>query len=196
MQDKPDTKKDDAAKKEGSDKKDDAKKEEGKKEEGKKEEGKKEEGKKEEGKKEEGKKEGADAKKDDAKKDDAKKDDAKKDDAKKDDAKKEDGEDGEKDPPEKPPKIVNAEMATVSNPRVEKTKDGVAVVADVTQTNMRISAPDDPKYEMIHHMADALRKHVPQSVISKNYGPSQIVAKDAATVRAEETKRLIEEKKE
>ena len=191
MQDKADAKKDDAAKKEGGDKK-----EEGKKEEGKKEEGKKEEGKKEEGKKDGGDEKKGDAKKDDAKKDDAKKDDAKKDDAKKDDAKKEDGDDGEKDPPEKPPKVVNAEMATVSNPRVEKTKDGVAVVADVTQTNMRISAPDDPKYEMIHHMADALRKHVPQSVISKNYGPSQIVAKDAATVRAEETKRLIEEKKE
>ena len=187
LQDKADAKKDDAAKKEGGDKKDDAKKEEGKKEEGKKDEGKKEEG---------GDDKKGDAKKDDAKKDDAKKDDAKKDDAKKDDAKKEDGDDGEKDPPEKPPKVVNAEMATVSNPRVEKTKDGVAVVADVTQTNMRISAPDDPKYEMIHHMADALRKHVPQSVISKNYGPSQIVAKDAATVRAEETKRLIEEKKE
>lgn len=191
MQDKADAKKDDAAKKEGGDKK-----EEGKKEEGKKEEGKKEEGKKEEGKKDGGDEKKGDAKKDDAKKDDAKKDDAKKDDAKKDDAKKEDGDDGEKDPPEKPPKVVNAEMATVSNPRVEKTKDGVAVVADVTQTNMRISAPDDPKYEMIHHMADALSKHVPQSVISKNYGPSQIVAKDAATVRAEETKRLIEEKKE
>ena len=191
LQDKADAKKDDAAKKEGGDKK-----EEGKKEEGKKEEGKKEEGKKEEGKKDGGDEKKGDAKKDEAKKDDAKKDDAKKDDAKKDDAKKEDGDDGEKDPPEKPPKVVNAEMATVSNPRVEKTKDGVAVVADVTQTNMRISAPDDPKYEMIHHMADALRKHVPQSVISKNYGPSQIVAKDAATVRAEETKRLIEEKKE
>ena len=61
---------------------------------------------------------------------------------------------------------------------------------------MRISAPDDPKYSMIHNMSDAIKRHVPHAIISNNYGPSQIPFKDMMTVRAEDAKRRIEEKKE
>lgn len=181
---KEEVKKDAGDKKDAPPKKDDkaAAGAEPKKEEGKKEEGKKEEPKKEEGKPADG-----------AKKEDAKKE-GDKEDAKKPAADDEDEED--KPEPKKPNKVITAEYATVGNPRVERTKDGVTVIADVNQTNMRITSPDDPKYSMIHNMSNALKQHIPHAIVSNNYGPSQQVAKDMMTVRAEDAKRRIEEMKE
>jgi len=178
-------------------KKEEAKKADAKKEEAKKEEAKKADAKKEEAKKEETKKEAP--KKEDDKKNEGKKDEAKKEDAPKEGEKKGDdasGDGDESNDPHKPMKSVSATLSTVSNPKVVKSKDGVSVNFDVDTTVTKISAPDEPQYEMINNMASALSKHVPHAVVANNYGPNQQVFKDAMTVHKEEEQRRIEDKKE